>query len=347
RGELAGAVALVADKDRVLGQEAVGFSDALGRTPMTADAVFWIASQTKPVTAAALMILVDEGKVKLDDPVPAYLPGFSDVWVLAEKDKEKTVLRRPARPIRVRDLLTHTSGMPFASVAESPTLDALPLAAAVRTYVMTPLHSDPGAKFVYSNAGINTAGRIIEVTSGMSYEEFLDRRLFAPLGMTDTTFWPTEAQAKRVAKGHRATKDGKLELMTVSQLQYPLTDRGRRFPMPAGGLFSTATDVSKFCRMMLNGGELDGKRVLSAAAVKEMTARQTPQELKENWGLGFSLGGNGYGHGGAWATNMWVDPAKGLVYVWLIQHAGFPGEGAKAQDAFRRAADARFAPAKR
>ncbi|HEX4610735.1 MAG TPA: serine hydrolase domain-containing protein, partial [Urbifossiella sp.] len=346
-GSLAGAVVLVADKDRTLGQAAVGYSDVAGRAPLAPDALFWIASQSKPITAAALMILVDEGKVKLDDPVSAYLPEFNDVWVLAEKDKDKASLRRPARPITVRDLLRHTSGMPFASAAENPTLDALPLRAAVKTYAMTPLHSDPGTKFVYSNAGINTAGRIIEAKSGMSYEEFLDRRLFAPLGMTDTTFWPTDAQVKRLAKGYRPGKDGKgLEPMTVGQLQYPLTDRGRRFPMPAGGLFSTAADVSKFCRMALNGGQLDGKRVLSEAAVKEMTTRQTPKDLKENWGLGWSLGGNGFGHGGAWSTNMWVDPGKGLVTVWLVQHAGYPGDGGKAQDAFRRAAEARYGPAK-
>jgi CubicO group peptidase (beta-lactamase class C family) len=347
RGELAGAVALVADKDRVLAREAVGFADVAARAPMSADALFWIASQTKPITAAALMILVDEGKVKLDDPVSAYLPEFADVWVLAGKDKDRATLRRPARPVTVRDLLRHTSGMPFASAAESPTLDALPLRAAVKTYAMTPLHSDPGTKYAYSNAGINTAGRVIEVASGMSYEAFLDRRLFAPLGMTDTTFWPTPGQARALAKAYRPGPGGKgLQELTVGQLQYPLTERGRRFPMPAGGLFSTAADVGKFCRMVLNGGVLGGKRVLSEAAVKEMTTRQTPANLKESYGLGWMVGGGGYGHGGAFATHMWVDPGRGLVTIWLVQHAGFPGDGAKAQDAFRRAAEARYGRAK-
>ena len=182
----------------------------------------------------------------------------------------------------------------------------------------------------------------------MSYEAFLDRRLFGPLGMTDTTFWPTEAQAKRLAKTYKPTKDGKgLEERSIEYLGHPLTDRAKRFPMPGGGLFSTADDMAKFGRMVLNGGELDGKRVLSAAAVKEMTTRQTPAAMKESYGLGWSVAGNGYGHGGAYATNLWVDPGKGLVYVWMVQHAGFPADGAQAQGAFRRAADAKFGVAKK
>ncbi len=339
---------LVADNDRTLAHDAAGFADVAGRAPMAPDALFWIASMTKPVTAAALMILVDEGKVKLDDPVSTYLPEFADVCVLDESDKANPVRRRPARAMTVRDLLRHTSGMPFKSAAEAPTLDGLPLKDAVASYARTPLHSDPGAKYLYANTGINTAGRVIEVTSGMSYEQFLDRRLFAPLGMTDTTFWPTDAQAKRVAKVYKPTKDGKgMEERSIEYLGYPLTDRAKRFPMPGGGLFSTAEDVAKFGRMVLNGGELGGKRVLSAAAVKEMTTRQTPAAMKESYGLGWAVSGTGYGHGGAYATNLSVDPGKGLVYVWMVQHAGFPADGAQAQGAFRRAADAKYGAGKR
>lgn len=347
RGVLAGAVVLVADKDAVLATEAVGFADIAGKAPMAADTVFWIASQTKPITAAALMILVDDGKVKLDDPVAKYLPEFNGQWVAAEKDKEHVLLKRPARAVTVRDLLTHTSGMPFRSAAEDPTLDALPLKAAVKTYAMTPLDAEPGAKYQYSNCGINAAGRVIEVASGMAYEEFLDKRLFAPLGMTETTFWPTDAQIKRLATTYKpdAAKKG-LEPTTVGFLQYPLTDRAKRFPMPAGGLFSTAGDVGKFCRMMMNGGALDGKRVLSEAAVKEMTTRHTPATMKESYGLGWSVEpGSSFGHGGALSTNMTVHTKRGLVTVYLVQHAGYPGDGGKAIEAFRTAAHTAF-PAK-
>ncbi len=343
RGNLAGAVMLVADKDKTLALEAAGYSDVAAKTPLTTDAVFWIASQSKPVTGAALMILVDEGKVKLDDPAGKYLPEFNDIWVAAEKEKDRVVLKRPTRPVTVRDLMNHTSGLPFASAAEQPTLDGLSLRVAVKTYAMTPLLTEPGAKYAYSNAGINAGARVVEVVGKMPFEEFLDTRLFAPLGMKDTTFWPTAAQVKRLAKAYKPGKDKSgLEEMKIGQLQYPLSERSRRYPMPAGGLFSTAEDVSRFCRMVLNGGTLDGTRVLSEEAVKEMTRQTVAPDAKGSYGVGWAVGGGTVGHGGALATNMTVDAKKGRVTVWLVQHAGFPGDGAKAQEAFRKAADATF-----
>src|SRR5262249_27169955 len=159
-----------------------------------------------------------------------------------EQDKEHVLLRRPKQAITVRHILSHTSGMPFRSAMEQPTLDGLFLRDAVKSYAMTPLQFEPGSKWQYSNAGINTAGRLIEVASGMSYEEFLDKRLFGPLGMKDTTFWPSEEQLGRLAKAYKpsADKTGLAET-TIGQLHYPLSDRKRQ-PMPAGGLFSTAAD---------------------------------------------------------------------------------------------------------
>jgi CubicO group peptidase (beta-lactamase class C family) len=206
---------------------------------------------------------------------------------------------------------------------------------------MTPLQSNPGEKYQYSNAGINTAGRIIEVVSGMPYEEFLDKRLFGPLGMKDTTFWPSEEQLRRLAKSYRpnADKTG-LQETPISQLQYPLNDRKRQ-PMPAGGLFSTAADVGRFCQMVLGGGVFEGKRILSEEAVSQMTSKQTGK-LKDNYGLGWSTGGT-FGHGGAHATNMTIDPKRGLITVWMIQATGgFPGDGGKAQGVFQEAARERF-----
>ena len=176
---------------------------------MKTDALFWIASMSKPMTATALMMLVDEGKVKLDDPVEKYLPEFKGQWMIAEQDKDHMLLKRPKHPITVRNIRRHTSGLRPTSVMETPTLDLLPLRDAVRSYAMTPLQFDPGSQYQYSNAGINTAGRIIEVVSGMPYEEFMQKRLFDPLGMKDTTFWPTEEQVKRLAKSYKPGKDNK------------------------------------------------------------------------------------------------------------------------------------------
>jgi CubicO group peptidase (beta-lactamase class C family) len=342
---LAGAITLVADKDKVLSLSAVGYSDVATKTPLKTDALVWIASQSKPITAAALMILVDEGKVKLDEPAETYLPELKALKV-KEKVGDKVELRKPSRPVTVRHLLSHTSGMPFRSPAEQPTLDKLTLKAGIESYATTPLDADPGTRYAYSNAGINTAGRIIEVVSEMPYEDFLDKRLFGPLGMTDTTFWPTGEKLARVAKAYKpdAAKKDLVEIK-IDQLRYPLDDRTRQ-PMPAGGLFSTATDVAKFCQMLLNGGTLNGKRVLSEAAVKEMTTRQTPKELKESYGLGLSVGGSEFGHGGALSTNMTVDTKHGLVFVWLVQHAGYPGNGGQAQEVFRDVSRAMFSDSK-
>lgn len=339
RHELAGAVMLVADQDKILTTQAVGWTDIAAQKPMQADSMFWIASQSKPIAAAALMMLVDEGKVNVDDPVEKYLPEFKGQMVVAEKDDEHVLLRRPKHPITVKNILSHTSGLPFKSAIEEPTLDLFPLSLRVRSYAMTPLEFEPDSKYQYSNAGINTAGRIIEVVSGMPIEQFLDERLFQPLGMEDTTFWPTEDQAARIAKSYKPGpgKQG-LEETTISQLYYPLTDRTQRFPMPAGGLFSTAHDVARFYQMLLNRGELDGKRYLSEAAVRELTRRQTPPELPTSYGFGFSVGETTFGHGGAYSTNTTADSRHGLVFVWLVQHAGFPGEGAEAQGVLQDAA---------
>jgi CubicO group peptidase (beta-lactamase class C family) len=342
---LAGAVTLVADKDRVLSLEAVGYADVAAGKPMKTDALFWIASQSKSITATAFMMLVDEGKVKLDDPVEKYLPEFKGQWVTAERDNEHTLLRKPKHSITVREILSHTSGLPFASAMEQPTLDLLPLRVAVKSYAITPLLFEPGSKSQYSNAGINTAGRIIDVVSGMPYETFLDKRLFEPLGMKDTTFWPNEEQLTRLAKSYKpnAAKTG-LEEIKIGQLKYPLSDRHRQ-PMPAGGLFSTASDVGRFCQMVLNGGTLEGKRYLSEDAVKQMTSKQTGAAIKVNYGLGWATGGGTFGHGGAHSTNMTIDPKRGLITVFMVQHAGFPNNGNQAQGTFRKVAEERFGKA--
>jgi CubicO group peptidase (beta-lactamase class C family) len=334
--ELAGAVALVADKDNVLSVEAVGFADIAGEKAMRADALFWIASQSKAMTATAVMMLVDEGKIALDDPVEKYLPEFRGQMVVAEKDNEHTLLRKPRHPITIREVLSHMSGLPFKSAIEEPTLDGLPLAAAVRSYAMTPLQTEPGTHYQYSNAGINTAARVLEVVSGMKYEDFMQQRLFDPLGMKDTTFWPTKEQAQRIAKSYRpdAAKTNLVEIR-IDQLIYPLSERVNRFPMPAGGLFSTAQDTALFCRMLLNGGELNGRRYLSEAAFKELMKRQTPESVNDSYGFGLAVGSDWFGHGGAFATNMEIRPANGLVLIWMVQHAGYPGEGAKAQGVFK------------
>ena len=355
RHTLAGAVTLVASKDRVLSLEAVGFADVAAHRPMQTDNLFWIASMSKPITAAALMILVDEGKVKVDDPVEKYLPEFHGQMLAVERDQDHELLKRPLHPITVKNVLSHTSGLPFMSRVEHK-INTFSLREAAIGYALTPLRFQPDSKYDYSNAGINTAGRIIEVVSGIPYEEFMASRLFRPLGMKDTTFWPSDEQVRRIAKSYRpnAARSG-LEEISVEQLTYPLTDR-KRGPSPAGGLFSTATDVSLFCRMILNGGVYEGKRYLSESAVRQMTSTQTGNLLNDGksengYGFGWSTSRKIHGdsdpaivgpcgHGGAYSTNTWIDPECQLVTVFMVQHAGYPGaDGGKILPVFMKAAE--------
>jgi CubicO group peptidase (beta-lactamase class C family) len=343
RDALAGAVVVVADKDEELTAQSFGFSDRKSERKMSIDSIFWIASQSKPMTAVAVMTLVDQGKISLDDPVEKYLPEFRSQLVVAEKKGEQVILEPPVHPITIREVLSHMSGLPFKSALEHPTLDALPLRVAVGSFAMTPLQTQPGTHYQYSNAGIKTAARVLEVVSGMPYEDYMDKVLFNPLGMKTTTFWPTDEQAGRIAKSYRpnADKTG-LEETKIGQLLYPLQDRSKRFPMPAGGLFSTARDTARFCQMMLNRGVWKGKRYLSEESFEALTSRQTPSTVKQSYGLGFSVGNGSFGHGGAHATGMEIRTEEGLVLVWMVQHAGFPKDGNKAQGVFKNWAQKKF-----
>ncbi|ASV76457.1 Beta-lactamase class C and other penicillin binding protein [Thermogutta terrifontis] len=330
--QLAGCVMVVADKHKIIHTITLGWADVDAKRPMQADTLFWIASQSKPITATALMILVDEGRVQLDDPVEKYLPEFRGQWLIAEAAENRVLLKRPSRPITVRDILSHTSGLPFRSALEVPTLDVFPLAARVRSYAMTPLEFDPGRRYQYSNAGINTAARIVEVVTGKRFEEFLKERIFEPLGMKDTTFWPDKEQLSRLARAYRYDAQSKeLVSVQIDQLAYPLDDRQNRYPVPAGGLFSTAADLVKSYQMLLNNGTFEGKRLISEDAVREMTSRQTRPELDNSYGLGFVVNGPVFGHGGSHGTNTLADRRKDAILVWLVQHAG-----PEAQEAFRQ-----------
>ncbi|NLF98934.1 MAG: beta-lactamase family protein, partial [Lentisphaerae bacterium] len=167
---LAGAVTVVVAPDGVVAQDAVGYADVAAKQPLTPDALFWIASMTKPFTAVALMMLADEGKVKLDDPVSAYVPRMDRLWVVASKDEASMALKRQTRPITLRHLLSHTSGLPFLTPMLEADLASMPLDQQVLSYTMNPLEFQPGEGYRYSNQGINTIGRVIEIASGMPYE---------------------------------------------------------------------------------------------------------------------------------------------------------------------------------
>ena len=354
QGEIAGAVTLVATKDRVLDLAAVGQGDlASGRKMATTD-LFWIASMTKPMSASAAAILVDEGRLSFGDPVEKYLPEFHGLWVVQEESAERRVLVPATRPVTVRDLLTHTSGM-GEYVAYGPHWT---LAEMIKGAVREPLKFQPGSKWSYSTAGLDTVGRIVEVVAGVPFGAFLQQRLFDPLGMKDTTFWLTPEQEKRFATNYRRNPaTGKLEPAPIYYMYGgAFTDRERP-PLGGAGLFSTAEDLAKFYQMLLNGGAAAGTRILKPETVAEMTRPQTGGLQAgfvpgSAWGLGFCLveqpGGvtarlspGTFGHGGAHGTQSWADPRRGVVYIMMIQRAGLPNsDGSEMRRAFQETVSA-------
>ena len=328
---------MVVDGANVLHHEAVGKSDLASGRAMRKDDLFWIASMTKPMTAVCVLMLQEEGKLSVEDPVEKYLPEFKGQWVVESKEANKLTLVHPKRPVTLRDLLTHTGGL---SDFKAPRPDCR-LSELAMAYSQQVLQFEPGSKWSYNNPGINTLGRIVEVVSGVEFSKFFQERLLDVLEMKDITFWPTQAQMERMAKSYKGNKDtGKLEEVRPYFTEGELSARNRT-PIPAGGLFSTASDVANFYRMMLRGGEFKGRQVLRPETVRLMTTTQTG-EIKTgfvegmSWGLGFqvvkqpqgsteSLAAGSFGHGGAYATQSWADPQKGRAYILLIQRAGMPG----------------------
>jgi CubicO group peptidase (beta-lactamase class C family) len=343
-GEAMGIVTLVATKDRVLHEGAVGTSDGVRR--MQVDDLFWIASMSKPITAVAAALLVEEGKLRWEDPVEKYVPEFGRV---------QRIMTMPGpggigsggmavglnRPIGVRDLLTHTAGLADMYATSEPhwTLERFAQQAAPKI-----VRFDPGRNWAYSSAGFDVVGRVVEVVSGMPFDQFLQKRLFDPLGMKDTTFWPAEKEMARYA--HTYERDEGTRTLKETTIPYlygtEVTDR-KRAPLGGAGLFSTAQDVAKFYQMLLNGGRAPdvagrpGMRILKPETLAVMTKRQTECATDRPGlasGYGFwvvedpkgmeanaTLTAGSYGHGGAFGTNAWVDPARGCVYVILLERA--------------------------
>jgi CubicO group peptidase (beta-lactamase class C family) len=340
--QIAGAVAVVGTSKGVASLEAVGSLRLEAATPMPKGALFRIASMTKPVTAAGVLLLADEGKLAVTDPVEKHLPEFKGQMLVAERAPDRLTLKRPSRPITLRDLLTHTSGLaPYPpGLSDLYRRRNYSLAESTLAVSQRPLEFEPGSRWAYSNSGIDVLGRVIEVASGQGYEAFLAKRIFEPLGMKDTTFRPSKAQLQRLA-GLYATKGGKLVAAPDTLLGPPA---GSRHPIPAGGLYSTGANQARFYRMLLSGGAPDGKRVLSAASVKAMTGVQTGElncGFTPGLGFGYGLGvvrkpqgvtamlsPGSFGHGGAFGTQAWADPKRDLFVVLLIQRVGLPNADA-------------------
>src|SRR5580765_6240669 len=275
---------------------------------------------TKMFAGASIMMLVDEGKVSLDDPVTKFIPQLEKWMVVGEKDQSHILLKALVRPVTVRHVLSHTSGLTGSSELQQATgSDSTPLKARALSSVTGPLQWQPGDKYQYGNQGMNIAARIVEIVSEMPYEEFLQKRFFDPLGMTETTFWPSDAQIARLAGAYGPNKEkngyakGGLPFLTK-----PFGDRTHRFPEAGGGLFSTTHDILRYGLMLANDGELDGKRYLSHGAMDELHKEQTGT-TKINYSLGYHLRNGMFGHDGAYGTDLSVNPATGMVAIFMVQ----------------------------
>lgn len=341
--KLAGAIGIIADRTgKVRYRNLLGYADVEAKRPITEDNVFWVASMTKMFAGASILMLVDEGKVSLDDPATKYIRQLDRWMVIEEKDKSHLLLKPPVRPVTIRHLLSHTSGLTGSSELQQATgSDSTPLKVRALSSVTGPLQWQPGEKYAYGNQGMNIAARIVEIESGMPYEEFLQKRFFDPLGMTETTFWPTEAQVARLAGAYGPNKEKTgYARGDVGYLTKPFSDRTHRFPEAGGGLFSTTHDILRYGLMLANDGELEGKRYLSHAAMEELRKEQTG-ETKVNYSLGYHLRNGMFGHDGAYGTDLSVNPKTGLVAVFMVQCTS--GDQWSARDLFLKTAAEVFA----
>ena len=336
--KLAGIIGIIADKEgKVHYKNLIGYADVEAKKPISEDNVFWVASMSKMFVGASIMMLVDEGKVSLDDPVTKYIPQLSKWMVIGDKDTNHVLLKPLLRPVTIRHLLSHTSGLTGLSELQQETgADSTPLKDRALSSVTGPLQWQPGDQYKYGNQGMNIAARVVEIVSGMAYEDFLQKRFFDPLDMTETTFWPSEAQIARLANAYGPNKDksgyarGDIDFLTK-----PFSDRIHRFPEAAGGLFSTTHDILRYGLMLANNGELNGKRYLSPAAMDELRKEQTGT-TKVNYSLGYHLRNGMFGHDGAYGTDLSVNPKTGMIAIFMTQCTG--GDQWSARDLFLKTA---------
>ncbi|MBB5033411.1 serine hydrolase domain-containing protein [Prosthecobacter vanneervenii] len=331
--QAAGIVTLVMEKGKVVHHDAAGMADVAKGRAMEKDALFWIASMTKSINGSAVMVLVDEGKLSLDEPASKWLPELGKVK-LADGSA-------PEKPITLRMLLSHTAGIAFPRRA--PSDGAISLKAYVASLLKTPLAFQPGSAYEYG-FGPTVAGRIIELVSGMKYDAFLQAKIFAPLGMKDTMFNPDDAHRARIARTYKM--DDETHELVPGYNPFVTSDASvTHMVEPSGGLFSTAADMGRFYSMIANGGELDGVRVLSEKSVKDMTAPVSASGKMLNYACGWQVNietqrvnsqmpVGSFGHGGAFATNGCIDPQSGIVTVYMVQNVLVPDSG-KPKDAFQ------------
>ena len=349
-GRLAGAVTLVARRGKVVEFEATGKRDLAADAPMQKDTIFRIYSMTKPITGVALMILFEEGKWQLNDPVANYIPEFAQLKVFSIDAQGNIALVEQNHPVTMRELLSHSGGFTYGIFGNSP-VDKLQREADVlninnsldefiKRMAKLPLNAQPGSEWHYS-VSVDIQGYIVQKLSGMPFDEFLEKRLFKPLGMVDTGFYVPKDKLSRFAELYRYDQGGKLQAVKTNEsLNHDFAAKPA-FISGGGGLVSTASDYLRFCQMLLNGGQLEGVRILSPRTVDLMSTNVlTPNLSIFSPGAGFGLNfavytdpvaaGGYYGKGtyfwgGAAGTWFWIDPANELIVIGMVQQMAGTG----------------------
>ena len=345
-GKLAGSVTMIARHGKTAFFETFGYQDIADSIPMSTDSIFRIYSMTKPITGVAMMILFEEGKFRLSDQVEMYIPEFEDLKVASGIGKDGPLVEEAHHPMTIRELMTHTAGLTYGYFSQSQVdslyvksgiLNSKTLKEMVIKLSEIPLRQQPGTLWHYSVA-VDVQAYLVEVLSGSPFNVFLKERIFDPLGMLDTDFYVPTEKAGRLAQVYTYDKEGQLIPMGGLQTQDPYLNPPTFFS-GGGGLVSTAMDYVRFCQMLLNGGELDGVRILSPLTVNLMRRNHLPKDMVEmtpGSGTGFGLDfavvldpiqantfskGEFY-WGGLAGTWFWIDPVEDLVFVGMIQQMG-------------------------
>ena len=350
--KLAGIVTLIARHGKIVHFDKFGMADIRAKIPMQTDSLFRIYSMTKPITSTAVLMLFEEGRFRLTDPLHQYIPAFKDVKVLDASPNSERRLIDPKRAITIRDLLTHTAGLSYGfddnfyidelyrknvwdKLGHNPNMT---LEEMVMEIARVPLAFHPGSNFRYSTA-VDVLGYLVQVVSGMPFEDFLKQHIFDPLGMVDTAFYVPPEKVGRFTVVYGPEEKGGMKVVEpVKRSRYLNPPKA---PSGGGGLVSTSHDYLGFCQMLLNHGELEGVRLLGRKTVELMTLDHLPAGVDcfgnphEGFGLGVSvvrelaksqnLGSAGnYGWGGAANTNFWIDPKENLIGILMLQY--MPGD---------------------
>ena len=346
--EISGAVTVVATKDKLLAVNTIGLADVASKKPMARNSLFWIASMTKPVTAVSILMLQDAGKLKVSDPVEKFIPEFGTL---------RTPTGRLAH-LTIEQLLTHTSGLgegdPTVINCAHTLRDLVPI------FLASPMLYEPGDHWRYTHSAINVAARIVEVASGLTFDSYVRAHILKPLGMKNTTFYLDRKRRSHLVTPYQM--DGQTHTLTA--MPYAAYGDNGQPPFGNAGLFSTAPDYARFCQMLLNRGVFEGKRYLSDAAFAQLTTVHTgdlktgflqtaeygSRGMNYGWGIGVvilksphpgvaqMLAPGTFGHGGAWGTQAWVDPVRGLAYILMVQRPGVNGDASELRQEFQQAA---------